>query len=515
MSSRSLSSLSLDFVRHNNCACNRKVGEKQGCAKKVSETFCIKFIKLGFCRWDMAESEQESYSKANYNISYFMENYLNFYPRKHDQMQVLDALKQGAKRVLICKGRRWGGTDLTSAIGLTLSAQNAGFRTGVFGPGWDELDIWFGDHLYPHLERSRIQGSIVEELKRSIKFSNGSKIIGKICSPTSHGKRGRGFDLLIFTEAAFIMDTEMHIVRLGKLDNPNAIEIQESSPNGMNHFNTSFNDPDFVSFQFPSILNPKVSKTELAKERGKMTKLEASQELDAEFIDDSTAPFPQKLIDLAIETSGIEDWWQEKQKDGYYIAGLDLGRKRDKSVLFIWKVEKDGNLQGVLIKQHDYDPDDPRFWSKVIDSAEYLCKQFKVQILNVDCTGLGDKVVIDMKTQFADNGILTRVNGFNFTYASKNKWEGLMNQFSLKFERYKVHFPFDMEFVKQLKLIRFNSEKALFESIGKSPDRVMAAALGALATPMMSGISYSKSNEPEKELPGSEEQTVVSYAGIT
>ncbi len=460
----------------------------------------------------MAETEQESYGRANYNIPYFMSQFLNWEPRKHDQMQVLDALKQGAKRILICKGRRWGGTDLTSAIGITLSAQNPGFRTGVFGPGWDELDIWFGDHLYPHLERSRIQGSIVEELKRSVKFSNGSRIVGKIASPTSHGKRGRGFDLLIFTEAAFVMDAEMHIVRLGKLDNPNAIEIQESSPNGLNHFNTSFNDPDFVSFQFPSIMNPKVSKRELAIERGKMTKLEAAQELDAEFIDDSTSPFPQKLIDHAIETSGIELWWHEKEKDGYYIAGLDLGRKRDKSVLFIWKVERDGNLQGVLIKQMDYDPDDPRFWSKVIDSAEYLCKNFHVQILNVDCTGLGDKVVIDMKNQFAEHQINTRVNGFNFTYASKNKWEGLMNQLSLKFERYKLHFPFHKEFVKQLKLIRFNSQKALFESIGKSPDHVMAAALGAISTPMISHVTHSKANEAETRLPDDGEQTVVSSA---
>ncbi len=462
----------------------------------------------------MSEPEEESYSKASYNIPFFMREYLNWAPREHDQMQVLNALKDGARRILICKGRRWGGTDLTTAIGLTLSAQNPGFRTAVFGPGWDEVDIWFGEHLYPHLERSRIQGSIVEELKRSIKFSNGSKVIGKICSPTSHGKRGRGFDLLIFTEAAFIMDSEMHIVRLGKLDHPNAIEIQESSPNGLNHFNTSFNDPDFVSFQFPSSLNPKVSKKELAIERGKMTKLEAAQELDAEFIDDSTSPFPQKLIDEAVKSSSIDEWWTQNEKAGYYIAGLDLGRKRDKSVLFIWKVENNGNLQGVLIKQMDYNPDDPRFWSKVIDSTEYLCKEFKVQILNVDCTGLGDKVTIDIQNQFVDNKIDTRVKGFNFTYASKNKWEGLMNQLSLKFERYKVHFPFHLEFIKQLKSIRFNSEKALFESIGKSPDHVMAAALGALDVPVISNFFYSKTNVAEKEPVQEENKTMVSYCGV-
>lgn len=462
----------------------------------------------------MAVEDNESYYKAGHNIPFFMKQFLNWHPREHDQMQVLEALKAGALRILIAKGRRWGGTDLTSAIALTLSAQNPGFRTAVFGPGWDELDIWFGDHLDVHLSRSRIQGSIVEQLKRSVKFSNGSVIMGKICSPTAHGKRGRGFDLLIFTEAAFIMDGEMHIVRLGKLDHPGAIEIQESSPNGLNHFNTSFNDPDFVSFKFPSHLNPKVSKKDLAIERSKMTKLEAAQELDAEFIDDSTAPFPQALIDEAVKSSSISEWWKHVEKQGYYIAGLDLGRKRDKSVLFIWKVEKDGNLQGVLLKEHNYNPDDPRFWSKVIDSTEYLCKEFKVQVLNVDCTGLGDKVTIDIQNQFVDHNIDTRVKGFNFTYASKNKWEGLMNQLSLKFERYKVHFPFHEEFIKQLKLIRFNSEKALFESIGKSPDCVMAAALGALDVPVISNFFYSKTNEAEKGIQ-EDQKTVVSYVGVT
>ena len=460
-----------------------------------------------------SEGEKESYFKATHNSQFFMRQYLNFNPRD-DQMPVLDAIKEGAKRILLCKGRRWGGSKLVSAIGLTMCAQTPGTRCAAFAPGWDELDV-FMEHVALHLERSKIQASIMEILKRSVRFSNGSAIIGKICSPTAHGKRGRGFDVLIFTEAAFIMDSEMHVVRLGKLDNPNAIEIQESSPNGLNHFHTSFNDPDFISFQLPSTLNPLISKVELKKERNKMTKLEAAQEIDAEFIDDSTAPFPQALIDEAVKNSKIENWWTHREQQGLYIAGLDLGRKRDKSVLFIWKVEKDGHLQGVLLKEHNYNPDDPRFWSKVIDSTEYLCKEFRVQVLNVDCTGLGDKVTIDIQNQFTDHKIETRVNGFNFTYASKNKWEGLINQLSLKFERYKVTFPFHKEFIKQLKLIRFNSEKALFESIGKSPDCVMAAALGALNVPVFSNFFYSKTNIAEKAPIMEKEQTVVSYAGVT
>ena len=114
--------------------------------------------------------------------------------------------------------------------------------------------------------------------------------------------------------------------------------------------------------------------------------------------------------------------------------------------MFIWQVLPKGHLQAVHIKTFNYNPDDPRFWSKIIDHAEYLSKDFRIAKLLVDSTGLGDKVVLDMKNQFAENGTNTRVEGFNFTYASKNKWEGLINQFSLKFERYKVHFPFQLDF---------------------------------------------------------------------
>ncbi len=162
--------------------------------------------------------------------------------------------------------------------------------------------------------------------------------------------------------------------------------------------------------------------------------------------------------------------------------------------MFIWKVEPKGNLQAVHIKEFSYNPDDPRFWSKIIDHSEYLSKDFNIRKLLVDCTGLGDKVVIDMKNQFSEHSINTTIEGFNFTYASKNKWEGLVNQLALKLERYRLHFPFHLEFVKQLKSIRFNSQKALFESIGKSPDIVMAAALGSMAAPQHSDFFYSKSN---------------------
>ena len=54
-----------------------------------------------------------------------------------------------------------------------------------------------------------------------------------------------------------------------------------------------------------------------------------------------------------------------------------------------------------------------------------------------------------------------------------------------------------------------------FESIGKSPDCVMAAALGALNVPVISNFFYSKTNVAEKEQVPKDQQTMVSYCGIT
>jgi len=446
---------------------------------------------------DMAEIEGPDYKRAKTDITYFMQKFLNFNPRI-DQQPIVSSLQDGARRILLDKGRRWGGSKLCSAIALTLCAQTPGLKCGVFSPGWDETEV-FMDHIGEHLDRSRIQGSIETNDKMKKKFTNGSTILGRVLSKSAQGKRGRGFDLVIFTEAAFIAGSEMHVVRLAKLDNPKAVEILESSPNGLNHFWKAYNDPDFVSFKLPTKLNPLISKKELEKERSLMTSLEASQELDAEFIDDSTAPFPQSLIDEATKTSALERYWLHcEDRTGVYVAGMDLGRKRDRSVIFIWKVNGK-HLQAVHIKEFTYNPDDPRFWSKIIDHSEYLCKDFKITKMLVDCTGLGDKVVIDMKNQFAANNTNTRIEGFNFTYASKNKWEGLINQLSLKFERYVLHFPFHLEFIKQLRSIRFNSKKALYESIGKSPDIVMAAALGSMAAPEHSNFFYSRANPIEKD----------------
>lgn len=462
------------------------------------------------------EKDGPDFSRAKHDIPYFMRLFLNWIPRE-DQVPVLSSIKDGAKRILIDKGRRWGGTELCSAIAITLCGQHPNTKCGIFAPGEDELEVFF-EKIDVHIKNSSVEASLEKDDKFLKKFSNGSFILGRILSPMAKGKRGRGYDLEIFTEAAWIMDDEMHVVRLGKLDNPGAIEILESSPNGLNHFWRSYNDADFVSFKFPSEMNPKISKKDLKKEREKMTSVQASQELDADFIDDATSPFPQVLIDEAVKTSKIEKLWTSCQdKTGVYVAGLDLGRKRDRSVMFIWQVLPKGNLQAAHIKEFEYNPDDPRFWSKVIDHSEYLSKDFHIQNLLVDCTGLGDKVVIDMKNQFAEHNINTRIEGFNFTYASKNKWEGLINQLALKFERYKIHFPFHLEFVKQLKSIRFNSKKALFEAIGKSPDILMAAAMGAMAMPQTSDFFYSKANEainsPINERL-EEQQTIVSHGGL-
>lgn len=464
----------------------------------------------------MAEEKEEKLdmSRAKYDRAYFMRMLLNFTPRE-DQMPIISALKDGAKRILLDKGRRWGGSKLCSAIALTECGQHPRLKVGIFAPGEDELLVFF-EHINEHIQKGNIAGSIEKHDKFLIKFTNGSFILGRVLSPMAKGKRGRGYNLLIFTEAAWIMDDELHVVRLGKLDNPGAVEILESSPNGLNHFFKSYEDPDFVSFKLPTHLNPLISKKDLEKEREKMTSIQASQELDAEFIDDSTSPFPQVLIDEANKTTKLEKYWTRcEDLTGVYVAGMDLGRKRDRSVMYIWKCEPDGNLQGVHKKVSTYDPEDPRFWSKVIDHSEYLCKEYKIQRLLVDCTGLGDKVVMDMKLQFAKNGINTVIEGFNFTYASKNKWEGLINQLSLKLERYKLHFPFDKDFQSQLKSIRFNSKKALFESIGKSPDEVMAAALGAMAMLNTTDFFYSKANEQiestERQTGYRENSVVTSY----
>lgn len=426
---------------------------------------------------------------------YFANKFLGFTPREDQKSVLLDQ----ADRKLVRAGRRWGKDTMIicgDVIPCMFTIPN--FKIGMFGPGWEEIDSVM-EILHEWVDDSPLLSSIKRPYnKREIKLTNGSSLIARVASPTSRGKRGRGFDLLVWVEAPFIADKVVASIRATRLIG-SAREWVSGTPFGHNHFYRSESSGIYKCWHYTSYDNPLIKKKEIDKEKELMTDLEFKQEYMAEYIDDSTAPFPHELVEKYYSgknLSLITD--PEIDKDTglvkNYYGGLDLGRRRDKSVLYVIE-HIQPNLYIKYIWECNYDPKDPRFWDKVINHACFICKHFQLKSLWIDQSGIGDKPVADIKNFIRDNNIQTQIVGIDFSYAVRNKWEGLINSLCLRFERYQIHGPFIRELVRQLGSIRFDAKLKRFASYGKSPDHVVSLALASASVPSTDIYSfYSKGN---------------------
>ena len=351
---------------------------------------------------------------------------------------------------------------------------------GVYAPGWEEADIFmdiFRDAIYG----TPLEKSIVLDNKFEIKLSNGAKLLCRIASKTSTGKRGRGFDLLYFTEAEYIADKEYAAIRPSRLIG-SAPEILASSPNGDENFCARAEDSGLYDVHvWKTKDSPLISNKELEMERQLCTEIEYRQEYDAERISGLGQAIPDKLIKKMYEGKDIK--LLDKGKDGkMYVAGVDLGRRRDKSTVYVLEVDFP-NCTIVYYKEFALNKNDPRFWVKILEHLIYLADVFHLQKMRVDQTGLGDMPVVELKRIISEKSIPCIIEGVDFSYAMKHKWEGLINQAILKFERYEIHGPLIKKLIVQLRSIRFNAQKKMYESRGASPDHAMGLflALGAVA----------------------------------
>lgn len=440
------------------------------------------------------EPVQIDAARAKTDKLYFCKSFMNFVPRDNQK----DMLLHPATRKLIRAGRRWG-KDTIIMIGDAMhhlyTIPKA--KIGMYGPGWEEIDAVM-EIVHEWIDDTPLFKSVCKPYnKRDLKLTNGSRLIGRVAALTSRGKRGRGFTMLIWIEAAFIPEKVIASIRATRLIG-SAPEWMSSTPCGHNHFYKSEQSGVYQCWHRSSYDNPLIDPKELEREKLLMSDLEFRQEIMAEYVSDATAPFPLKLVEEAYGDKQMKLIIKpEFGKDGVirgYYAGLDLGRRRDKAVLYIIEPQGD-DIFLRYVWEFNYDPKDPRFWDKVLSHTQYVCTQFRVIDLWVDQTGIGDKPCADLKNYFADTKIPVRVTGIDFSYAVKNKWEGLINSLCLRFERYQIHMPFIKELVTQLGSIRFESTSRRFMTYGKSPDHVVALSLACSAVPRArTSFFYSRAN---------------------
>jgi hypothetical protein len=117
--------------------------------------------------------------------------------------------------------------------------------------------------------------------------------------------------------------------------------------------------------------------------------------------------------------------------DFVYVAGLDLAKESDSTVLTIAKIEKDNIVEKVdeqgesefvekylkqVVNWIEMKKDN---WESQIDVIIETVETYKIQILAIDSTGVGDPIVDRLEKTFADKEIKCSI--FPVTYTLKEK----------------------------------------------------------------------------------------------
>lgn len=441
--------------------------------------------------------------KAKFDNSYFAEKLLSF--KAFDYQEEVD---WSAMKILLRCGRRTGKDTIVvnkriipfmfswwCPVRKTIIRKP---KVGVYAPGWEEAEA-FMDVWHAAIDDTPLDKSVIVDNSFDIELSNGAKMQVRIASKTSTGKKGKGFDLLYETESAFITDDDEAQIRPTRLIR-SAPEIKASVHNREgNHFTRAEDSGLYKVYVWKTIQNPLVDKAELENEKKLLTDTEWRILYEAERISAEGQAIDDKLIEKMYAGKGLMEL-DNGTPGKIYVGGGDLGRRRDKSTIYILEV----NWPEVTIVFHHeitIDKNDPRFWTKVIEYYADVIDRFHVSKFKPDQTGIGDMPVMELKRIVAERKIPCIVEGVDFSYALKHKWEGLINQGILKFERFEIHGPFIAKLVTQLRSIRFDPKTKTYETRGPSPDHVMGLFLAISAVTKATHFFGTASNFAEKISP--------------
>jgi phage FluMu gp28-like protein len=404
------------------------------------------------------------------------------------QTLVMDALKIH-KAILVIGGRRFGKTKLHSGISTWFCPTRPEVRYGYFAPEWEQCRE-FMDMVYSITDDSILNNSIKDRKKLSCTFTNGSAIHTRSVSATSQSGRGKGFDFLGIDESGFIPDELMAAVLPTGLVGE-GWELQTSNPANHNHFyrDATNEESPFKIFHFKSTDNPFVNKSVFERMKKQLPSWQFKQEVEAEFIDDEFSAFPSRQIDNSVMLArkrGIE--FLDKGLAGHnYYGGVDLGRKRDNSVIVI--VDHNPPFIDLVYREVIVPDGSSRYWDRVLKRIEFLTELFFVKKWKIDQTTLGDKPTLDLQNTFMEKNIQSFIEGFIFSNYSKNSKDGLVNSLILQFERNLLAIPFWEDLLRELKNIRRKVANSPTRDIISTFsltgfDRVTALALAVSATPI-------------------------------
>jgi len=321
------------------------------------------------------------------------------------QLQIISEAKRF--NVLDC-GRRFGKSKLAANI----LSENAleGNPGAYFAPTYKLLEGTFKDIL------TSLQSLISRkhDNQRIELITGGSIEFWSLENPLAG--RSRKYKVAIIDEAAFnrnLWQSWTEAIRPTLTDLKGSAWFM-STPKGKNDFYKLWmrgqtNEPDWMSWQMPTITNPFIDPSEIEAARRDLPDLAFKQEYLAEFNDNVANPFGLDYIRIC--TGRISN-------EPAVCFGIDLAKSLDWTVII--GLDKFGNVCHFDRFQ--------RPWNE----TKEIIRRLPRGAIKIDSTGVGDPITEDIQRDRGD------VHSFKYTSTSKQQ---LMEGLAAAIHQRKVIFP--------------------------------------------------------------------------
>jgi hypothetical protein len=309
--------------------------------------------------------------------------------------------------VLDC-GRRWGKSYLS--VRLMIKSAHKGEPVAYFAPTYKLLEGTFKE-IY-----SRVSEIVVKKHENQfIELDSGGSIeFWSLENPLAG--RSRKYKVAIIDEAAFnrnLWQSWTEAIRPTLTDLKGSAWFM-STPKGKNDFYKLWmrgqtGEPDWMSWQMPTITNPFIDAAEIEAARRDLPELAFKQEYLAEFNDNVANPFGLDYIRICTG---------QMSNEPAVCFGIDLAKSFD------WTVIIGLDRFGTVCHFDRFQ----RPWNETKEIIRRLPKA----AIKIDSTGVGDPITEDIQRDRSD------VHSFKYTSTSKQQ---LMEGLSAAIHQRRVIFP--------------------------------------------------------------------------
>jgi len=378
----------------------------------------------------------------------------------------LDIARSQARYRVVCAGRQVGKSTVLSTLALFEAVTRRNITVLLVSAG-EVASRRLLEECTALAVESSLGGSVLDDSKSLLSFSNGSRIISV---PASQRQiRGWPVDVLILDEAGFIDQDIWRAAEPAIIARPGSKVILTSTPWGdSTHFfralwNRGMDSPDenVTAWHWPSSVSPLVDDVLLEQIRQRESSEYFKREFLAEWTDSAGAYFSEAEIMDAVADYGmcapadLESWI-----DRPYVAagGIDWGYAHDANALTLVSVLEDFGLnRGVL--RDDLALFIPWFevrhnwpYSQFIDRIVETAGKYHIRVLASETNGVGQYPTEDLRRRAHEAGRGCYVS--SVVTDARRKQSGFSMIKGL-LQRNRLVLPRDPELLKQLRGLEF------------------------------------------------------------